>query len=865
MENDNTPQQEIETEVEIPVEIILGSELESLDSTNYPSLTHPIELSVNSKFSSWEIAEHYLKEYGRQKGFVVNKYRVEYIQLSNSTVQIPRRRTFACEYAGKYKPNYKSKQIDQQRNKGSKKTDCKWRVHLSKTINNNFIHVTSIHLEHNHKILADNTQFATTFRKFNQSIMNEIEHAVIHGRCDAYTIRNLLQPLFPDQLFLTQDLSNAIQKIKREKKIAGTDASHLLKFLLERQKEEPMMFVQPLINADSDRLCGIFWMTENQIILWTRYSDVILHNNTSRTNRYNCPLSLFILVDNDGKSRLGAQAFLNDETQESYEWILQQTLNATGIEPKVIITDMDPAMDVACQTTYKNAYHIHCIWHMTQNLPKRLKNKLGAADFKIFFHDFWKTRNSLCAEVFEQRFQALLNNFPSGSDYLHDPIYSTRHSWARAFTNRIFTAGIQSTQRVESINAIIHKVVNSSSTMAEVAEALDSRMQKEEINKNFIAWKYKSTIYHQPFVVENFFSNVNNIVQKYFSPRIVGEIHKQMCESIIYKCEKLDIKDAFEFIEDQLDQNEIPENQESQGTSNDQEETNNIEDYYDFRQTYLKSLLNSVPKEMIKEVWRIIPYMVPSSYQHIIILNDGTHLCTCLLLVSYGIICRHYFKLMIENPNALFHIMLMPTRWLLDDAWNHIDSIFNEAFIGTSSKNLKPIHDDNIDQRIYLNPRHINHVQEVEIRYYTQKKVDYGRIMGHFKKALNYSFDNNDQKNLDDIILAYIAEKETIMTQLERGNVLKDNNTNNQLKLSDGHTYDVDDIGNPLKRQGKGRPATKRLKACNEQKNKASTTQKSQKENVLYEENIENSNGRKCGLCHKMGHYAPKCPNKKNV
>ncbi|RGB43017.1 hypothetical protein C1646_661721 [Rhizophagus diaphanus] len=126
MENDNTPQQEIETEVEIPVEIILGLELESLDSTNYSSLTHPIELSVNSKFNSWEIAEHYLKEYERQKGFVVNKYRVEYIQLLNSTVQIPRRRIFACEYAGKYKLNYKSKQIDQQRNKGSKKTDCKW-------------------------------------------------------------------------------------------------------------------------------------------------------------------------------------------------------------------------------------------------------------------------------------------------------------------------------------------------------------------------------------------------------------------------------------------------------------------------------------------------------------------------------------------------------------------------------------------------------------------------------------------------------------------------------------------------------------------------------------------------------------------
>src|SRR5207248_6860312 len=104
----------------------------------------------------------------------------------------------------------------------------------------------------------------------------------------------------------------AIQKIKREKKIIGSDASHLLKFLLKQQKEEPMMFVQPLINVNNGRLCGVFWMTANQIILWSCYSDVILHDNTSRTNKYNYPLSLFILVDSDGKSHLEAQAFLND-------------------------------------------------------------------------------------------------------------------------------------------------------------------------------------------------------------------------------------------------------------------------------------------------------------------------------------------------------------------------------------------------------------------------------------------------------------------------------------------------------------------------------------------------------------------------
>ena len=74
-------------------------------------------------------------------------------------------------------------------------------------------------------------------------------------------------------------------------------------------------------------------MMANQVILWSCYLDIILHDNTSRTNKYNYPLSLFILVDNDGKSRLEAQAFLNDKTQESYEWVLQQILNMTGIKP----------------------------------------------------------------------------------------------------------------------------------------------------------------------------------------------------------------------------------------------------------------------------------------------------------------------------------------------------------------------------------------------------------------------------------------------------------------------------------------------------------------------------------------------------
>ncbi|CAG8636068.1 16722_t:CDS:2, partial [Racocetra persica] len=450
----------------ISIEPILGSGLEGLDPTQYPLITSSIELSVGTRFSSWEIAEYYLKEYGRQNG--------------------------------KYKSK-KSKPIAQQRNKGSKRTDCKWHINLSSPKYTHYVYITFVYLEHNHSINADNKRFATAFRRFDKSIMAEIEHAVVYGQCDAYMIRNLFQPKFPDQLFLTQDLSNAIQKIKRDKKVKGSDASYLLKFLLNQQKEEPTIFVQPLINIDSNRLCSIFWMTANQILLWSRYFDVILHDNTSRTNKYNYPLSLFVLVDNEGKSRLGAQVFLNNETQESYEWVLQQILDATSSEPHVFITDMDPTMNAACKNIYKNTYYIHCIWHLSQNLPKRLKSKLGH-----------KARNSLSVNVFEQQFQALIE--------------------------KIFTAGMQSMQCVESINALIHKEVSSSSYMTDVVEAIDSRMQREALN------------------AKRLFGNIKELIQNHLSYRIIEELKNQMCELVLYQCKKIEIDSAIEFNEDQLEQ-----------------------------------------------------------------------------------------------------------------------------------------------------------------------------------------------------------------------------------------------------------------------------------------------------------------------
>ena len=49
------------------------------------------------------------------------------------------------------------------------------------------------------------------------------------------------------------------------------------------------------------------------------------------------------------------------------------------------------------------------------------------------------------------------------------------------------------------------------------------------------------------------------------------------------------------------------------------------------------------------------------------------------------------------------------------------------------------------------------------------------------------------------------------------------------------------------------------MKGYNESNHTVASTSKSQKENV---QNHGDMNGRKYGICHKTGHYAPRCPDR---
>ena len=141
-------------------------------------------------------------------------------------------------------------------------------------------------------------------------------------------------------------------------------------------------------------------MSPVQRSLYESFHDVIILDTTSNTNQFQMILCVIVIIDNHFKTRIIASAIIEDETLDTFRWILGTLFKETGISPEVIFTDSDPSLISAIKEIHPDTNHLLCIFHIDLNLRKKLKSKLESR-FKEFHRKFYACQNSLCKELFE--------------------------------------------------------------------------------------------------------------------------------------------------------------------------------------------------------------------------------------------------------------------------------------------------------------------------------------------------------------------------------------------------------------------------------------------------------------------------------
>lgn len=80
----------------------------------------------------------------------------------------------------------------------------------------------------------------------------------------------------------------------------------------------------------------------------------------------------FTGVDNHKKNVTFAAGLLSREDVESYSWLLEAFLKVMGHQPKIIITDQDPALKIAIANVLDKCRHRLCMWHIMEKLPSKV-------------------------------------------------------------------------------------------------------------------------------------------------------------------------------------------------------------------------------------------------------------------------------------------------------------------------------------------------------------------------------------------------------------------------------------------------------------------------------------------------------------
>jgi hypothetical protein len=314
---------------------------------------------INDTFESHQEFVDKIKNYAHELHFTIRLGKVEYKKSNSkkpeesSSINMERRirkRTLLCSRAGhtELKECGSEDEISSKgRGKTSQRCDCPFYVRASLNSTNGLWYIINMNLIHNHHMVDENHQhFMSNERSIPDDVKQRIE-ILRRAGVDVTTIRSILKEEFGNCVtWVYNDIYNFIYKLegsginKRE-----LDAEEFVKLLEQFKNDNKEFLYFTDINKDTNRLERVIWMFPEQRMNYSRFHDIVVFDNTYKTNRFKMPFGIFTGVNNYGHSVCFAGALMVDETEDNFLWVFSKFLEMVNQHaPLVILTDDDRAM-----------------------------------------------------------------------------------------------------------------------------------------------------------------------------------------------------------------------------------------------------------------------------------------------------------------------------------------------------------------------------------------------------------------------------------------------------------------------------------------------------------------------------------------
>ncbi|XP_062158806.1 protein FAR1-RELATED SEQUENCE 4-like [Alnus glutinosa] len=305
--------------------------------------------------------------------------------------------------------------------------------------------LSKVELTHNHSLSPGKARFFRSNKIINDAAKRRLE---LNDRAGIRLSKNFNSLVvesggFESLSFGERDCRNYINKAK-ELRLGKGGAQALCDYFRRMQKQNSGFYF--MIDMDDDcRLRNVFWADARSRAAYDFFGDVITFDTTYLTNSYDMPFAPFVGVNHHGQSILLGAGLISSEDTDTFVWLFKCWLECmNGQAPKAIITDQDRAM--------KNAIAI------------------------VF------------PEKYEENWKDLLEKYNLHDNAWLNGLYREKTFWVPAYMKDTFWAGMNTTQRSESMNAFFDGYVHSRTTLKEFVDEYDNalrRMVESETRADF--------------------------------------------------------------------------------------------------------------------------------------------------------------------------------------------------------------------------------------------------------------------------------------------------------------------------------------------------------------------------------------------
>ncbi|KAE8655895.1 hypothetical protein F3Y22_tig00117016pilonHSYRG00393 [Hibiscus syriacus] len=271
--------------------------------------------------------------------------------------------------------------------------ECKARVVVTATNINDHWVISKSYQKHDHALCTpDMKPFMRSNRFVSKADIDEATSLKEVGVGTSQVMNYLTQQAggYHNIGFTHKDLYNALQRGKA-KEIVDGDVNMLIAYFDYKKHDDPGFFMTYSVD-ESGALHNLIWSDSTSRSDYTCFDDIIAFDTTYKDNLYGRPIMPIVGVKHQHNIIVFATAIIADETSQSFEWVLQNFLEAMmNKSPISVVIDGDRAMQRAIKSVIPYAKHILCSWHLSRNAQANIGDTKFTATFSKCMASWWTT------------------------------------------------------------------------------------------------------------------------------------------------------------------------------------------------------------------------------------------------------------------------------------------------------------------------------------------------------------------------------------------------------------------------------------------------------------------------------------------